>query len=92
MASTAFYSNSRIKVIPSFLLHLPYAISRRFFGHQTMGYLHFNIVCDKIFYHLLFGFLTGTAPCNPMKRSFFGKTHSVFPPIVPGIAVRLSFE
>jgi hypothetical protein len=50
MASTAFYSNSRIKVIPSFLLHLAYAISRRFFGHQTLGYLHFNIGCDKILF------------------------------------------
>jgi hypothetical protein len=49
MAPTALDSRSRLRIIPSSLPNLPYTISRRFFDSQTMGYLHFNTVCDKRF-------------------------------------------
>jgi hypothetical protein len=93
MAATALYSHSRLKIIPSSLPRLPYTILQRFFGNQTMCYLQFHTVCDKL-YLIFCSFRSAFSRVQPhaTTRSFFRKYYSIVPVILPGIAVGLALE
>src|SRR5512137_590353 len=45
--STPLYSHNRRRMVPNSLRSFPYTILRRFFGTQTIWYLHSQTVCER---------------------------------------------
>jgi len=66
-------AGSRLKIIPSSLPGLPYAILRQFFGSQKMWRLHFHTLCDKLFlFPSPFVRLShGYSPVQPYDKELF---------------------
>ena len=50
MTSTPLYLQSRLRIVLNSWRSFPYMILRRFFGTQTMWYLHSQTVCDKLLF------------------------------------------
>ena len=48
--STPLYWHKRLRIVFNSSRSFPYIILRRFFGTQTMWYLHSQTVCDKLLF------------------------------------------
>ena len=71
ITSTLLYLHKRLRIVLNSLRSFPYMILRRFFGTQTIWYLHY--VCDKVLFisapFVRFGY--GCSPVLSYKKELF---------------------